>query len=229
MNTRRCLTGLFVSLVLAVTLPQSAAAQVAGPQQGVTAARTHHGVVVRFGKGSARVYRRIAGRRIVIGCSTVTRLIGGYSTDSESVSGIRAPRHRQTLHTYVTGRADFCFIRLDKTHETIVMAPVTKAGGTYIDELMTFSLMLFVPFESAAAPDLQMPTIDQAVADGHGLVVALDGPDGIPPHGKIGYWTDGTHTVVAAVTAAGRRMFFDIDGDVMSTNALAYLTASSGD
>jgi hypothetical protein len=103
------------------------------------------------------------------------------------------------------------------------MAPVTRAGRTYLDELRTVGLMLFVTLAPVDELDSPPPTTDQAVADGHGLVVALDGPDGVPPYGKVGYWTDGTRTVLAALTARGRRLFFETEGDVVRTNVLPYL------
>ena len=68
-----------------------------------------------------------------------------------------------------------------------------------------------------------LPTTAQAIVWGHGVVVALDGPDGVPPHGKAGYWNDGSRAVVAAVTARARRLFVEIEGDVVRTNVLGYL------
>ena len=60
----------------------------------------------------------------------------------------------------------------------------------------------------------------------HGHLVALDGPEGTPPAGKLGYWTDGVRVAAVALTRAGRRLFFEIDGDVTRTNVLNYLTGN---
>jgi hypothetical protein len=61
------------------------------------------------------------------------------------------------------------------------------------------------------------------VAQGNGFIVALDGPDASPPHGKVGYWTDGVRVVVAAVSATGRRLFVESERDVIRTDVLGYL------
>ena len=55
---------LTAALPALLALPQTASAQVAGPDQGVTAAHGAHGIVIKFGKRAAKTYRRIAGRRI---------------------------------------------------------------------------------------------------------------------------------------------------------------------
>ena len=39
----------------------------------------------------------------------------------------------------------------------------------------------------------------------------------------MGYWTDGVRVVVAAVSAAGRRLFVEAERDVIRTNVLGYL------
>ena len=70
MTLRRLL--LMTALPALFALPQTASAQVAGPDQGVTAARGHDGIVIRFSKRAAKTYRRIAGRRIKVSCKTVT-------------------------------------------------------------------------------------------------------------------------------------------------------------
>jgi hypothetical protein len=225
MIVRRSLLGMAVSLALAAGLPQVASAQVAGEPEGVTAGRGRHDIVLRFSKRAAAVYRQIAGRRVIVGCGTVTRSFGGYASDGEGFTVVRAPRRRGTLHTYIRGgHADYCFVRLRTPHERLVaMAPVTRAGRIYLDELRTVGLM-FVPFGVATDDqDSRPPTTEQAIADGHGLVVALDGPDGVPPQGRVGYWTDGTRMVVAALTERGRRLFFELEGDVVRTNVLGYL------
>jgi hypothetical protein len=208
------------------TLAPTASAQVAGEDQGVTAARGKHGNVLRFSKEAARVYRQIAGRRVRVGCGTVVRDGKGFTTDGEMSTVIRAPRKRGTLNTLAGGRADYCFVRgAGRDRSTIAMAPVTDRGRIWLDELLTVGrmflpLFLFAGDEADAPP----PSIEKVVAEGRGLVVALDGPEGTPPPGKAGYWTDGTSVFVAAVTERGRRLFFETDGDVVRTNVLSYLT-----
>src|SRR4051795_825711 len=103
MIAQRRLLVVSLSLAFAAVVPQAASAQVAGEDQGVTAARGHHGAVLRFSKRAAPVYRKIAGRRVVIGCGTVTRDLGGYSIEGETTGVIKAPRRRGTLTTLAAG------------------------------------------------------------------------------------------------------------------------------
>jgi hypothetical protein len=133
-----------------------------------------------------------------------------------------APRRRGRIRTLTRGRADFCSVRL-RGDELVAAAPITARGRTYLDELSTVAL-LDVPLELADEDGTPAP-IAEVVAQAHGLVVALDGPDGTPPLRKAGYWTDGVRFVSAAVTSAGRRLFFDGERDVVRTNVLSYLTA----
>ena len=58
------------------------------------------------------------------------------------------------------------------------------------------------------------------------LSLALLGVAQSPPAGKLGYWTDGVRSVTAMLTAAGRRLFIDIERDVVRTNALPYLVGN---
>ena len=225
MSPRPALLAVVVSLALAAA-PPSASAQVAGEDQGVTAVRGSHGTVMRFGKRAASAYRRIAGRKVVVACSTVERVPGGFTVDGGTSGVVRAPKRRGRLRTLVGGRVDFCSVRLRGRGggPSIAVAPVTADGRTYLDEQRTVGY-LDVPFviddPRGAAP---MP-IAEMVAKGKGLVVALDGPDGTPPAEKVGYWTDGVRVVTAAVTRQGRRLFLELAGDVVRTNVLPYLTA----
>ena len=41
----------------------------------------------------------------------------------------------------------------------------------------------------------------------------------------MGYWTDGVRVVAAAVSAAGRRLFVEVERDVFPTNVLGYITS----
>ena len=81
MTPRRLL--LIAALPALLVLPQSASAQIPGPDQGVTVVRGAHGHVIKFGRKAAKTYRRIAGRRIKISCETVSRNPNGsgYSVD----------------------------------------------------------------------------------------------------------------------------------------------------
>ena len=81
-----------------------------------------------------------------------------------------------------------------------------------------------VVLDLGAGDGTPAPAAD-VVGQGNGAIVALDGPGASPPRGKVGYWTDGVRDVVAAVSAAGRRLFVEAERDVIRTNVLGYLAA----
>jgi hypothetical protein len=224
MPSRRLL--LIAALPALLALPQTASAQVAGPDQGVTAAHGAHGIVIRFGKRAAETYRRIAGRRIKVSCETVSRNTGGYgySVEGGMEMAVRAPRKRGRIPTFDRRRADICTVRLRKAgDEVVAAAPLTARGRAFLDELGIASLISGV-LELGDPDGTPAPAAD-LVAQGHGVIVALDGPDGTPPRGKAGYWTDGVRVVVAGVSAAGRRLFIELERDVIRTNVLGYIAS----
>ena len=224
MTFRRLL--LTAALPALLALPQTASAQVAGPDQGVTAAHGAHGIVIKFGKRAAKTYRRIAGRRIKVSCERVSRNADGYgySVDGGIEMTVRAPRKRGRIRTFDRSRADICVVRLRKAgDEVVAAAPLTARGRTFLDELGIASLISTV-LDIGDDDGTPAPAAD-VVAQGNGFIVALDAPDATPPHGKAGYWTDGVRVVVAGVTTAGRRLFIEVERDVFRTNVLGYITS----
>jgi hypothetical protein len=135
---------------------------------------------------------------------------------------VRAPRKRGRIPTFDRSRADLCVVRLRKAgDEVVAAAPLTARGRTFLDELRIASLISTV-LDIGDADGTPAPAA-AVVAQGHGFIVALDGPDATPPHGKAGYWTDGVRVVVAGVSAAGLRLFIEVERDVIRTNVIRYL------
>jgi hypothetical protein len=55
-------------------------------------------------------------------------------------------------------------------------------------------------------------------------VVALANPADTPPQEAIGYYSDGQqHVAAVAVSASGRRLFVEHEGDVLHTNVAGYI------
>jgi hypothetical protein len=217
---------LTAALPALLALPQTASAQVAGPDQGVTAAHGAHGIVIKFGKRAAKTYRRIAGRRIKVSCERVSRNADGYgySVDGGIEMTVRAPRKRGRIRTFDRSRADICTVRLPKAGDEVIAAtPLAARGRAFLDEFSTAVLVEGVP--ELGIHDGKLAPAADLVARGHGFIVALDGPDASPPHGKVGYWTDGVRVVAAAVSGAGRRLFVEVERDVFRTNVLGYITS----
>jgi hypothetical protein len=222
MTPRKLILALCASFALLAT---PASAQVAGPEDGVTAGEDRRGGhTIRFSREAAAVYRRIAGRRVDVGCTSLERQRGGYAVESGFTMTIRAPKRRGAIRTGARGGVDYCFVETrGRSRERVAIVPVTRFGRVYVDELRWTFAMTFVEFtrEGETAP---LP-IDDVVAAHEGFAVALDAPDANPPAGRVGYWTDGTRAMLVAVSAEGRRLFIETEGDVVRTNVLVYLTA----
>jgi hypothetical protein len=225
MRTRLSL--LIAAPMLVAAIPPAASAQaVFGDGQGVTAVPTSRGVDLRFGKPASKAYKQIAGKRINAGCSDLEALPNGagYSEEGSSAMPARAPRRRGRIHTRTRG--DVCWVRLRKHDQLVAIVPVNARGRIYLDELLTATELQIVL--EVGAPDGAPAPAPDVVALGKGRIVALDSPDGAAPAGRYGYWTDGTRVVAAALTKAGRRLFIEIERDVVRTNVLGYLNEDPG-
>ena len=54
--------------------------------------------------------------------------------------------------------------------------------------------------------------------------VELVDPTDTPPAGSLGYYSDGhEHVAAAMLSASGRRLFLEYDGDAVSTNVQPYI------
>jgi hypothetical protein len=63
------------------------------------------------------------------------------------------------------------------------------------------------------------PAASDVVATATRKAVELAGPGDTPPAGAYGVYSDADrHVEVVAQSSAGRRLFLDVDGDVISSN-----------
>jgi hypothetical protein len=212
---------------LAVAAPTAGAAQPVLDGEGMTATRTGKRVVFHFAD-TARgrsAFRRVAGREVMIKCESTPDPTGdGLTTvvgSSENI--VRVPKRRGPIS--VVGLSDasmrWCSLRVKRASsvETVAVLGVTAEGRTYVDRVFTAGLLFFTGFVGEKTDR----SIAAVVGAGKGLIVALDGPDGTPPQGRVGYWTDGQRTVSVAVAKDGYRLFLEVAGDAVRTNALPYL------
>lgn len=217
--------------------PPAAAAPAIQPTDltGLSVVRVsaHRGMAAyafRFSERAASLYRReVAGHRLRIGCSTLSAE-GTWATVKESTTRtLRAPRRRSTLRLEAQPgfQADACY--LTTGNGAPLELPLTPLGRRHVDERGAFITLVVTGFFATKASG-KPATVAEAVAAGHGTLVALAGPDAAPPAGLGGYWTDGKRWVFASVTAAGRRMFLEggLDG-VVRTNVLDFLQADDDD
>ena len=109
--------------------------------------------------------------------------------------------------------------------------PLTQRGAVYLDEEKNVHLMMSVLFlaglEAEDRGEATSPTAEQLLSWRPRLrrvVSALAGPDDTPPAGRVGYWSDGAqHVAVVTVSALGRRLFWEGEGDVLHTNVAGYV------
>ena len=220
MRLRPLLFVIVLSLAL-LGVAQSAPAQVAGEKQGVTIVRGSHGYVFRFSKRAAKVYRRIAGRRVTVTCSRVTKSSGNLVVD-EGVSSVIGPRAKAVASAGSRAAPTSAPSACGGASGSPSRRSPPTGGPT---STSCSPRPRWTPRSSLAGKGTDAPPPTALVVQrGRGLIVALDGPDASPPAGKLGYWTDGVRSVSAVLTAAGRRLFIDLERDVFRTNVLPYLT-----
>lgn len=242
-----------VVAVLLVVAPPAAAETVqlpVGEAQGVRIVRDHGAIVVVFTPRAARLWRRVAGKRVSVLCEGrsgpdefgIVTVEGGGTT-------FRAPRRGRRLRTGdLTQGMDVCRVSLEPRtvtrngerrryrRELIVAIPLTQEGAVRLDEkarAQALLLVLSIAAADAARRDLDgYPTSAELVASLPLLtrplklsVVALPSASDTPPAGSIGYYSDGAHHLAAVVlSASGRRLFLEYDvDDVIRSNVVGYI------
>jgi hypothetical protein len=228
-----------------IGLPAAPAAAAAlptlGAAEGVTATLTAGHVELRLSGTAATAAARYVGRTLNVECTNHPRpgllFAKGAGTSS---SGSSAPVVREADGTLVVAAQgaieadvplDVCWLQRpdgprrvvahhDGIEETtsaerppLARAAVTPAGALWLQELADVSRLYDVLIKAQGHGTHPLPATLTALQPD---VVALDGPDASPPPGQVGYWSDGVrHTVLATVTATGRRMVEEDLGDGM--------------
>jgi hypothetical protein len=237
----KALTGLLVAVALLV-MPFTAQAQLpVGVADGVRVVRSpERGIVVIFTADAAKLYKRIAGKKVIVSCTTL--LDDGRNIGSQAM---RAPRRRGRLVTGdLTRGIDFCRVwlaprkgrlrghpvRLGRT--LIVSVPLTQEGAVFVDEeAKAFEMLQLGVVAGFVQERLKLPgypTYEQLVGEIPRLgraAVKLAAPSDTPPAGKVGYYSDGVeHLATVTLSASGRRLFIETAADdVFSTNVLEYI------
>ena len=236
----KALTGIAAALVV-LLVPAAAHAQLpVGEADGVRIVREDRGIVVIFTADAAKLYKHIAGKKVLVTCTKI--LEGGGSTFDNA---LRAPLKRGKLITGDRSRGyDYCRVWLAPrkvtihgkprrfSRELIVSVPLTQQGAVFLDEEAKTFAMLGVAVVVEIVEEQQKlaghPTYDQLVGKYPKLarrVVGLAAPGDTPPAGKIGYYSDGVeHLALVTLSASGRRLFIEEAADeVLSTNVADYL------
>jgi hypothetical protein len=237
----KTLTSVIAVTVALMLVPTAAQAQLpVGEADGVRVVREQGGIVAIFTPDAAKLYKRIAGKKVLVSCS---RILEEATQTNET--GLVAPRQRGELVTGDRSRGyDYCRLWLAPRKITIrgksqrvprqliVSVPLTQQGAVFLDEEMKTFAMLGVAVVAGIVEEREKlpghPTYDQLVGKYPKIarrVVGLAAPGDTPPAGKIGYYSDGAeHVALVVLSASGRRLFIEeAADDVLSTNVAEYL------
>jgi hypothetical protein len=251
MRKSACAAGLFSMIALALLVPPAPAAEAqlpVGEAKGVRVVREQGALVVVFTSRAARLYRRIAGKRVSVDCTELPeeKSLGLVTVNSGGVT-LRAPKRRRPLRTGdLTRGLDYCRVWLEPrtvrrngerhrlSRRVIVSVPLTQLGAIYLDELekatSLFGLLLVIGVKADERHSKTWPTAPDVLEGPIGRrlgprLVALSSPSDTPSAGAIGYYSDGQqHVAVVIVSASGRRLFIEFAADdALHTNVARYL------
>ena len=198
-------------------------------RHGVTVPAGRQGRQMTFAPAAAKRFALIAGKRVELGCGSVTLNGSAPVTSSEGFETVRAPRRRAPLTIGFVGNDDFCFVRLPRPHTNatreIAIVPITPNGALYLDARATARDVLGILLIAEATGQQRYFPTPAALATVIPVnLPLLAGPGADPPASGPGYWSDGLHHVyVTERSQAGHVAFFEQDGEVSRTNLLPFL------
>jgi hypothetical protein len=214
-----------VTLSLLTASAAAAAAPTPGEADGVRAVTSHGKVVFVFSRSAKKLWKRVAGREVSIDCQQTPQIAPGSPPIVSSGDTFKAPKTGMKLKSGVrAGKFDVCAILV--SDRTLVVIALTQQGATFVDEAQFANDMLsVVDLADSLAAGGRWPSADQVVAKAGGSVVALAAPSDAPPAGKYGFYSDANqHIAVAVLSSAGRRLFFEISGDTVSSNVFRQIS-----
>src|SRR5918992_5228900 len=232
-------------LLLALAAPSAATAQ--GPEplrptEDVRIVRERGAIVVVFAKRAERLWRRVAGRLVDVHCTHLFEDGTGSGNNH-----VRAPKRGRRIRTGDGSRGwDYCRVWLEARtvrrdgrrrrvqRRLIASLPLTQQGTVFLDNQYNAFLLTIVLMASELAaedrgrdgfltPDELMElTKTEPLAP---ALVVLSSPSDTPPPDAVGYYSDGAkHAAAVTVSTAGKRLFFEVNGDAVHTNVLRYLS-----
>jgi hypothetical protein len=221
---------LVVAALLAVPRPPAPRRHCrVGEDDGVRIVRERGAIVVVFTPSAEKLWRRVAGRRVRVYCIE-------FLEDGTAEGGLthRAPKRGRRIRTGdLTRGIDYCDVSLETRsgRRPIAAIPLTQRGAVYVDEReRTIQMMSILLFAGLLAEERHLPgavTAEQLLDSLPRLarsVVPLAGPTETPAPGKVGYWSDGAqHVAAVSLSASGRRLFIEGEGDVLHTNVADYI------
>jgi hypothetical protein len=183
----------------------------------ITARREGSAAVIDI-TGSAR--DDLGTSRVTVSCTSPKRDLLG--TDAQAMKATRAaPPVGRPLRVAVPARYHLCSVSFGRR---IARVAVDDAGRGQLEESTIaagFDRVLHTAGAAAAAGS-GYPT-GQALSDAFGGAVApLAAPTDTPPDLRIGAWSEGGRRLTLVAGArTGRRLFLEVDGDVVRSNVFS--------
>jgi hypothetical protein len=240
-------TGVVTALLLVLGLPSAGAAQAplpVGEADGVRIVRERGALVVVFTQRAEKLRRKVAGKHVSVLCTEFT----DFGTHGGGITQ-RAPRRGRKIYTGDGTRGmDYCRVwiaartvtrdgeRRRIRRKLVVSVPLTQTGAVFLDEqekaitvlgLLTIAALIGEDRNISGAPT--PAELLDAVPGFQGLparapVVPLATPSDTPAAPAVGYYSDGeSHVAGVIVSASGRRLFVEYQGDVLHTNVARYI------
>jgi hypothetical protein len=240
-------TGVIAALLLVLAVPAAGAAQTAlpvGEADGVRIVRERGALVVVFTQRAEKLRRRVAGKLVSVLCTEFAE--NGINSGGATQ---RAPRRGRRIHTGdLTRGMDYCRVWLAARTVTrdgerrrlgrrlVVSVPLTQEGAVFLDEqAKALSIIGLLGIAGLIGEEHNIsgyPTLDELFEAEPRLrpgpsgqpIVALATASDTPAGTAVGYYSDGDrHTAAVTVSASGRRLFLEHEGDVLHTNIARYM------
>ena len=241
---RIAVTGLVAALLIALAVPAAAQTPLpVGEADGVRLVRERGELVVVFTPRAKRLWRRVAGKRVDVAC--VEFLEGGTRSGGNL---LRAPKRGRRIRTGDRSRVDYCRVwlparrvgrggeRQRRGRVLIVSIPFTQEGAVFLDEqVKAISILGLLTIAALIGEDRNIsgaPTPSELLDAAPGLralparapVVPLESPSDTPAAPAVGYYSDGeSHVAGVILSASGRRLFVEYEGEVLHTNVAGYI------
>ena len=205
--------------------------------QGVRGAVHGRRLSVRFTGPSARAFRVIAGRRVMVVCLSrpeATVLPGTLASAGLHRAWTRVPRHGGVVtFMFPKTAGDACVVVDDG--RTVAVVGATATGRRWLQDVDALTTLVEIDTQRAFPRGATAyPTAAEAARLSPDLT-AIAGPGAAVPLGRVGVWTDGARQAVLASTSiSGHRYVIADEGDDMvRTNVYgdleALLLLSAGD
>ncbi|HEY4097905.1 MAG TPA: hypothetical protein VGM33_20455 [Baekduia sp.] len=219
------------SLIIAIGLiglPVSAAsaarAPVLGAADGVQAVKDGKDVVIHFTGSAAGALQGVSdGDEASVTCTDYPAPglgLGDVSGGGSFNANAKVAGHGTELRA-VDVSGDVCEVRRPETDgdaPPLARVALTPAGNVWLDAF-AHATQLLDAVVVGRPTTVYRPAAD-VVADGAGQIVALAGPDAVPPPNQVGYWTDGgRRATYTTLTGSGRTLVLeDLGGGMTRTN-----------